>query len=102
MSIIRRICLFFMTGLLVLNLKTPGLACEAETAGSLSPKVLPKGALSAGFSFEYLKYDEIGHQNAAELHEQGEHVHNFDHDEIYNLSLAYGVGDDFEVKLCTC
>ena len=99
MSTIRRICLFIMIGALILNLNTRGLACESETAGSFSAKALPKGALSAGVSFEYRKYDELGHQNAAELHMQGEHVHNFDHDEIYNLSLAYGAGDDFEVKL---
>ena len=100
MSIIsRNICLFFISGLLILNLKTPGLACEAESAGSLSPKVLPKGALSAGFSFEYLKYDELGHQNAHMLHEEGEHVHNFDHDEIYSLALGYGLWNDFELDL---
>ena len=100
MSIIsRNICLFFISGLLILNLKTPGLACEAESAGSLSPKVLPKGALSAGFSFEYLKYDELGHQNEHMFHEEGEHVHNFDHDEIYSLALGYGLWNNFELDL---
>ena len=100
MSIIsRKICLFFISGLLILNLKTPGLACEAESAGSLSPKVLPKGALSAGVSFEYRKYDELGHQNAMDLHMQGEHVHNFDYDEIYTLALGYGLWRDFELDL---
>ena len=95
----RNICLFFISGLLILNLKTSGLACEAESAGSLSPKVLPKGALSAGFSFEYLKYDELGHQNAHMFHEEGEHVHNFDHDEIYSLALGYGLWNNFELDL---
>ena len=99
MFIIRKMGLFFMTAGLIFNLKTQGLACDSGSADPLSAKVLPKGALSAGVSFEYRKYDELGHQNAADLHMQGEHVHNFDHDEIYNLSLAYGAGDDFEVKL---
>lgn len=95
----RNIRLFLMAGLLILNLKASGLACEGESAGSLSPKVLPKGALSAGFSFEYYKYDELGHQNAHMLHEEGEHVHNFDHDEIYSLALGYGLWHDFELDL---
>lgn len=100
MSIISgNIRLFFMVGLLILNLKTPGLACETESACSLSSKVLPKGALSAGFSFEYYKYDELGHQNAHVLHEEGEHVHNFDHDEVYSLALGYGLWNDFELDL---
>lgn len=100
MSIISgNIRLFFMVGLLILNLKAPGLACETESAGSLSSKVLPKGALSAGFSFEYYKYDELGHQNAHMLHEEGEHVHNFDHDEVYSLALGYGLWNDFELDL---
>lgn len=100
MSTIRRICLFFMTGLLSLGLKTQCFAHHGgDTESPLYAKVLSKGALSAGISFEYLKYDELGHLNAHLLHEAGEDVHNFDHNEIYSLALGYGLVDDFQLRL---
>lgn len=88
-----------LIGLSVFNLPVRALACEAEAGNALSARVLPKGALSASVSYEYRKYDELGHLNAHELHEEGRHVHNFDHDQVYSLALGYGVTNDFELGL---
>ncbi len=83
------------------------LACDlcalhpySEETGSTSTAAattLAQGAFSLGVTFEYRKWDELGHRNAHELHEEGRDIHNFDHDEFYHLAVSYGLTDDLEV-----
>jgi hypothetical protein len=60
---------------------------------------LSRGSVTSGFVFEHRKWDELGHRNAHELHEDGRDIHNFDHDEFYHFVFGYGVTDDFEIGL---
>lgn len=100
MTIMNGVCMLFVTTLLVFGLPFESFAHQGcEDTGPASAKTLPRGALSSSVSYEYRKYDELSHQNAHLLHEAGEHVHNFDHDQIYSLSLGYGLGNDVEVSL---
>jgi len=78
----------------VSNIWAHGAGVSAE---SFTGTNLTKGAWSAEFSFEYHKWDELGHRNAHALHEAGRDLHNFDHDEYYSAALAYGVTDDLEI-----
>jgi len=74
---------------------------QADTGSSTttSGTTLKRGGFAVGFTFEHRKWDELGHRNAHELHEEGRHVHNFDHDEFYQFAASYGMTDDLEVGL---
>lgn len=64
---------------------------------TISGTPLGKGRAAAGFTIEHRAWDELGHRNAHELHEDGRHVHNFSHDEFYRFSAGYGLTDFLEV-----
>jgi hypothetical protein len=55
--------------------------------------------MSAGFIFEYRKWNELDHIEAHKLHESGRHIHNFSHDEFYYFFLGYGLRDDLELNI---
>ena len=106
----RKGCIFWFAVVLVILGGNPSArACDvcalhppAEDTGSVSTAAgttLKRGRFALGFTFEHRKWDELGHRNAHELHEEGRDIHNFDHDEFYHVALSYGLTDDLEVGL---
>jgi hypothetical protein len=96
-------------GFLLVGFRDTVLACDscvlgAYTQESISMTTLPattlkKGRMSAGFIFEYRKWNELDHIEAHKLHESGRHIHNFSHDEFYSFFLGYGLRDDLELNI---
>lgn len=94
MSFMKERALFFV---LFLAGAHQAVACAGSGAQGMSAAMLDRGAKSFGLEFEYSKWDELGHDNAHELHEAGEHIHNFDHDETWRLLFGYGLSERLEL-----
>lgn len=60
---------------------------------------LDKGHVEAGFTFEYVNYNQIPALTAHSLHEDGREVHGFQHSELYDFSLGAGIMEDFDLFL---
>ncbi len=103
----KHLVMFFGVFWIVGSASRPVSACDVcalypptKDTGSVSTatgSTLTRGTMALGLTFEHRKWDELGHRNAHELHEDGRDIHNFDHDEFYHLALGYGVTDDLEV-----
>lgn len=60
---------------------------------------LRKNHGTAGFTFDYLRFNSIPAGNAHELHDMGRDIHGKNHEEIYNLHAGFGVTDDVTLYL---
>ena len=60
---------------------------------------LGKGRGTLGWLFEHQRFNAIPAGDAHQLHHQGHEVHGKDHEELYTLSLGYGLRDNVDVFL---
>jgi hypothetical protein len=72
---------------------------SGPTVNSPTATTLGKNRFSAGFTFDYFRYDTIPAETAHELHEEGRDIHGKNHEEFYNLYLGYGLLHDLDLYL---
>ena len=73
---------------------TSGAMINSPTASTLG-----RNQFQAGFAFEYARYNSIPAGNAHRLHHQGSDVHGKNHEQVYEMSLGYGVLEDLDFFL---
>ena len=108
------VSLIVASALIAAGHAVPALACDAcgcsinahrwanrSSAGAMAitptATTLDKGHGSAAFSFEHQRFNSIPAEDAHALIDQGHDIHGKDHQELYRLSLGYGVLDDLDL-----
>ncbi len=71
-----------------------GAMLNSPTASTLG-----RNHASAGFSFEYVRYNSIPAEDAHRLHHNDHDVHGKNHEEFYNMDFGYGVLNDLDLYL---
>ena len=56
---------------------------------------------AVGFLFEHQRYNSLPASDAHALHEAGRDIHGKNHEEVYNVSVGYGVLDNLDLFLIT-
>ncbi len=81
--------------------ESAGMISSAGMINSPTATTLGKNHVSAGFTFEYVRYNSIPADDAHRLHHGDRDVHGKNHEETYDLNVGYGILPDLDLYWVT-